>query len=111
MVLFLMTLCLFSAGFHNAAVIVNPQDLAPKHSGSVFGIMNAFGAIPGNILFFVFLGHVQNFPLAVFFCTLALFSKTFHHFGIVVNVLDLAPKHSGSVKGIVNSFASISGYD
>ena len=47
MVLFLMTLCLFSAGFHNAAVIVNPQDLAPKHSGSVFGIMNAFGAIPG----------------------------------------------------------------
>ena len=54
MVLFLMTLCLFSAGFHNAAVIVNPQDLAPKHSGSVFGIMNAFGAIPGNILFFVF---------------------------------------------------------
>ena len=68
--------------------------------------------VPRNILFFfVFLGHVQNFPLAVFFCTLALFSKTFHHFGIVVNVLDLAPKHSGSVKGIVNSFASISGYD
>lgn len=49
MVLFLMTLCLFSAGFHNAAVIVNPQDLAPKHSGSVFGIMNAFGAIPGFV--------------------------------------------------------------
>ena len=48
----LMTLCLFCAGFHNAAVLVNPQDLAPKHSGSVFGIMNAVGAIPGIFIFF-----------------------------------------------------------
>jgi len=47
--LLLMTLCLFFAGFHNSAVIVNPQDLAPKHSGSVFGIMNAGGAIPGFV--------------------------------------------------------------
>ena len=46
--LLLMTLCLFFAGFHNSAVIVNPQDLAPSHSGSVFGIMNAGGAIPGT---------------------------------------------------------------
>ena len=44
-----MTICIFFAGFHNSAVIVNPQDLAPKHSGSVFGIMNAAGAIPGNL--------------------------------------------------------------
>lgn len=36
-------------GFHNNAVIVNPQDLAPNYSGSVFGLMNTFGAIPGNI--------------------------------------------------------------
>ena len=46
--LLLMTFCLFFAGFHNSACIVNPQDLAPKHSGSVFGIMNAAGAIPGK---------------------------------------------------------------
>lgn len=35
------------SGFHSSAVMVNPQDLAPKHSGSVFGLMNTFGAIPG----------------------------------------------------------------
>ena len=49
--LLLMTLCIFCAGIHNSACLVNPQDLAPKHSGSVFGIMNAFGAIPGNFMF------------------------------------------------------------
>jgi len=47
--LFLMTICLFFAGFHNCSVLVNPQDLAPKHSGSILGIMNAAGAIPGFI--------------------------------------------------------------
>lgn len=34
-------------GFHNTAIAVNPSDLAPKHSGSVFGIMNSVGAVPG----------------------------------------------------------------
>lgn len=34
-------------GFHNCAVAVNPQDLAPLHSGSVFGLMNTIGAVPG----------------------------------------------------------------
>lgn len=45
---FLMTTCLFAAAFHNVACVVNPQDLAPKHSGSIFGIMNAVGAMPGT---------------------------------------------------------------
>lgn len=35
--------------FHHSGVLVNPQDIAPKYAGSVFGIMNAFGAIPGFI--------------------------------------------------------------
>ncbi|XP_076232189.1 major facilitator superfamily transporter 18 isoform X2 [Calliopsis andreniformis] len=35
------------SGFHNNAIAVNPSDLAPKHSGSVFGLMNTVGAIPG----------------------------------------------------------------
>ena len=107
-----MTLCLFFAGFHNSACIVNPQDLAPKHSGSVFGIMNAAGAIPGKPLTCkTFLsGYVQSFAGALFFCTLALFAKSFHNFGTPVNALDIAPKHSGSVFGIVNSIASTSGW-
>ncbi|KAH0952009.1 hypothetical protein HN011_005900 [Eciton burchellii] len=45
------TLCLAliigGSGFHNNAIAVNPSDLAPKHSGSVFGLMNTVGAIPG----------------------------------------------------------------
>ena len=33
--------------FHNSGVLIVPQDIAPKYSGSVFGVMNVFGAIPG----------------------------------------------------------------
>nr|CAD7570436.1 unnamed protein product [Timema californicum] len=36
-----------ATGFHNCGITVNPQDLAPKHSGSVFGLMNTIGAVPG----------------------------------------------------------------
>lgn len=43
-----MTIVIGGSGFHNNAVIVNPQDLAPAYSGSVFGLMNTFGAIPGK---------------------------------------------------------------
>ncbi|XP_047105801.1 solute carrier family 17 member 9 [Schistocerca piceifrons] len=42
-----VSLAIGSTGFHNNAILVNPQDLAPKHSGSVFGLMNTVGAIPG----------------------------------------------------------------
>ncbi|XP_071453984.1 voltage-gated purine nucleotide uniporter SLC17A9 [Hetaerina americana] len=42
-----MTIILAASGLHSNAVVVNPQDLAPKHSGIVFGLMNTFGAIPG----------------------------------------------------------------
>ena len=46
----LMSLCLFSNGFHNSGTLPNPQDLAPKHSGTVFGVMNGIGCIPGSPL-------------------------------------------------------------
>ncbi|XP_014204480.1 solute carrier family 17 member 9 [Copidosoma floridanum] len=42
-----LTLIIAGSGFHNSAIVVNPSDLAPKHSGSVFGFMNTIGAIPG----------------------------------------------------------------
>ena len=109
MALALMTLCLFFAGFHNSAVIVNPQDLAPRHSGSVFGIMNAVGAMPGTNLLFRFLGKTKSFPLALSFSTLALFAKGFHKLGTSVNAIDIAPRHSGSVYGIVSCVSSTSG--
>lgn len=47
MSLICMTIIIGVTGFHNAAVTVNPQDLAPNYSGSVFGLMNTVGAIPG----------------------------------------------------------------
>ncbi|XP_063236851.1 voltage-gated purine nucleotide uniporter SLC17A9 isoform X2 [Bacillus rossius redtenbacheri] len=42
-----MTLAVSASGFHNNAILVNPQDLAPAHAGSVFGLMNTVGAVPG----------------------------------------------------------------
>ncbi|KAH3809294.1 solute carrier family 17 member 9-like isoform X1 [Dreissena polymorpha] len=44
-------------GFHNSGILVNPQDIAPKHAGSVFGIMNMAGAIPGFIGVYM-AGHI-----------------------------------------------------
>lgn len=45
--LFNMTIAIGASGFHSNAILVNPQDLAPQHSGSVFGLMNTVGAVPG----------------------------------------------------------------
>jgi len=63
-----MTIVIGGTGFHNNAVIVNPQDLAPFYSGSVFGLMNTFGAIPGFLGVYL-AGHIleltQSWP-AVF---------------------------------------------
>jgi ACS family sodium-dependent inorganic phosphate cotransporter-like MFS transporter 9 len=47
MSLFLMACTVACTGFHNAGIMVNPQDLAPKYAGSVFGVMNTMGALPG----------------------------------------------------------------
>lgn len=47
MALFLMACAVACCGFHNAGIMVNPQDLAPKFAGSVFGVMNTLGALPG----------------------------------------------------------------
>ena len=47
--LFVMACCVACCGFHNAGIMVNPQDLAPKYAGSVFGVMNTIGALPGFI--------------------------------------------------------------
>ena len=33
----LMALAIACGGFHGGGILVNPQDLAPKYSGSVFG--------------------------------------------------------------------------
>ena len=46
----LMSVCLLAQGFHNSGTVPNPQDLAPKHSGTVFGVMNGIGCIPGSYL-------------------------------------------------------------
>ena len=62
-----------------------------------------------SILFLFFIGYVRAFSWALLLCTLALFAKSFHNFGTPVNALDIAPKHSGSVFGIINAIASTSG--
>lgn len=52
-----MTVIIAGSGFHNTAVTVNPQDLAPTFSGSVFGLMNTVGAIPGFLGVYL-AGHI-----------------------------------------------------
>lgn len=47
--LFIMACTVACCGFHNAGIMVNPQDLAPRYAGSVFGVMNTVGALPGFI--------------------------------------------------------------
>jgi hypothetical protein len=53
-----MTVAIAATGFHNNAIIVNPQDLAPNHSGSVFGLMNTVGAVPGKIIWLLYNKHL-----------------------------------------------------
>lgn len=55
------------------------------------------------------LGLSNNYSMALFLCTTAMFSKSFHNFGSAVNAMDIAPKHSGSVFGIINTVGSTSG--
>lgn len=52
-----LTLIIGASGFHNNAIAVNPSDLAPKHAGSVFGLMNTIGAIPG--MYVVNMKHIN----------------------------------------------------
>ncbi|XP_077991629.1 voltage-gated purine nucleotide uniporter SLC17A9-like [Glandiceps talaboti] len=43
--------------FSNGGVLSNPQDLAPDWAGSVFGVMNTAGALPGFIGVYIS-GHI-----------------------------------------------------
>ncbi|KAK3791570.1 hypothetical protein RRG08_002926 [Elysia crispata] len=52
-----LALAVACCGFHSSGILVNPQDIAPRHAGSVFGMMNMAGAIPGFIGVYV-AGHI-----------------------------------------------------
>lgn len=52
-----MSLIIGMTGFHAAGVTVNPQDLSPNFSGSVFGLMNTFGATVGFLGVYL-AGHI-----------------------------------------------------
>lgn len=52
-----MSLTIGITGFHSAGVTINPQDLSPNFSGSVFGLMNTFGATVGFLGVYL-TGHI-----------------------------------------------------
>lgn len=52
-----MSLIIGLTGFHAAGVTVNPQDLSPNYSGSVFGFMNTIGATVGFLGVYL-AGHI-----------------------------------------------------
>ncbi len=54
---------------------------------------------------------MRNLEIAVFLVSVAVFASSFHKFGTVPNPMDLAPKHTGSLYGVVNTAASSSGCD
>jgi len=35
-----MAVAVAGCGFHSSGIQVNPQDIAPKHAGSVFGMVH-----------------------------------------------------------------------
>ncbi|VDD92198.1 unnamed protein product [Enterobius vermicularis] len=45
--LVLFTIAMGARGFHHGGVSVNPCDFAPYHTGTVFGIFNAFASVTG----------------------------------------------------------------
>ena len=47
--------------------------------------------------------------MALALTSLAMFANGFHKTGTVVNLLDIAPKHSGSVYGLANTASSAAG--
>ena len=48
--------------------------------------------------------------IALGLMAVAVFANGFHKVGTVANAMDLAPKHSGSIFGFVNTAASTSGF-
>lgn len=67
-----LTLALFSchAGGHNS----NCQDLVPEHAGSLFGVMNTAGAIPGFVGVYMtgFILHLSNGNWEAVFATTSI---------------------------------------
>ncbi|KAE9553160.1 hypothetical protein FO519_003639 [Halicephalobus sp. NKZ332] len=47
--LLVFTAAMGARGLHHGGVSVNPHDFAPHHTGSVYGIFNAFSAITGFV--------------------------------------------------------------
>ena len=54
-------------------------------------------------------GVADSLWSALALATAAVFASGFHKFGALPNALDLAPKHPGSVFGLVNTAGSFSG--
>ncbi|EYC14353.1 hypothetical protein Y032_0041g486 [Ancylostoma ceylanicum] len=57
--LLVFSLAMACRGLHHGGVSVNPHDFAPHHTGAVFGIFNACGAITGFIGVYV-AGHILD---------------------------------------------------
>lgn len=61
-----MALAVSCCGFHNSGILVNPQDIAPKHAGAVFGeccplVCNILVALCGLLyVSSIFRAHVVN---------------------------------------------------
>ena len=64
--LFCMAVAVACCGIHNSGILINPQDIAPKYAGSVFG-MSCFLS-----LVHVFTGRCKIYALLLFMVTLKM---------------------------------------
>lgn len=82
--LFCMTASIACSAFSSGGINVNPQDIAPRFAGSVYGIMNTAGSIPGFVGVYI-TGHIletQKSWAAVFSLT-----STVCYIGCIIYVL------------------------
>ncbi|XP_063968037.1 voltage-gated purine nucleotide uniporter SLC17A9-like isoform X1 [Lytechinus pictus] len=55
----LMVIAVMAQSLTNSSIPPNAQDIAPKHAGSVFGIVNAMGAVQGFVGTYI-AGHILH---------------------------------------------------
>lgn len=57
--LFILSIAVASGGLHSSGAFMNAHDIAPQYVGSILGIINAVGAIPGFVGVYI-VGHILD---------------------------------------------------
>ena len=67
-------------------------------------------SLTGMVICLILVSLSSGFSISLTFFTLAMAVRGLHHAGVSVNPHDFAPDQTGSVFGIFNAFAAITGF-